>query len=495
MIGAGFGSRSPVVTPDGTKLFVCNRFSNDLSVIDVGSFTEQKRIPMVREPYCAAVTPDGTTLVVGNLLPNDRSTDSTEISVKVTLVNVITTEVEKEIRLPVGSTGLTSIAVSPDGNYAFAAHTINIFGILISTCVAGWSSNNMVSIINLQTREFLNSVSLDRANKGMANPGAVAFSGDGRHLCVTHAGRDELSVINYQPFIDTVETLTQQGYDLLRKLDFQSALGTRVVPTGRCPRSLAIVDSTIYTAGYFDDVDESVYKHVITPDTVLTTHFQAGTSATQTSARKGEALFYDAGICMQGWQSCHSCHVFTRTSGLNRVLNSGSHLTPKNTTSMLYSWWTPPTTWIGRRENTAASVIAGEKLELFQQSQDPVSFPLDTFLMHLRPAASPFREKGILSASASRGKELFNGDKAGCFKCHPAPLFTDNLMHAAFVPDEYDISDMNTPSLAEVWRTAPYDHLGSMKTVKEMILLPGHNGAAALTTDEIDDLTEYVLSL
>jgi YVTN family beta-propeller protein len=47
----------PAVTPDGTRLYVCNRFNNDVSVIDLESGQEVTRVPAVREPIAAAVMP------------------------------------------------------------------------------------------------------------------------------------------------------------------------------------------------------------------------------------------------------------------------------------------------------------------------------------------------------------------------------------------------------------------------------------------------------
>lgn len=509
-IAVGFGARAPVVTPDGLRLFVCNRFSNDLSVIDLMSRSEIKRLKMVREPYCAAITPDGKTVIVGNLLPDDRSTDTTVISSKVTLVNVETLEAEKEIRLlprskdgtdttksyvRPGSSALNGIAISPDGNYAFVTHTIGKSNLLISTVTGGWCTLNCISIIDLRTREYFTTVVLDYGNKGMADPWDISFTDDQRYLCITHAGCHELSIINYPVYMDSLKESTRLETSWMR-LFTQVDMQKRVKLTGRSPRTLAVVDSTIYTAGYFDDKNAAIQKCIITKDTIVTTQFTVGPQVAPTMERQGEAYFYDASLCFQEWQSCHTCHSFTRSNGLNRILNTGSTGVPKNTTSLLHSWWTPPTTWTGKRENAMVSIRAGVQLELFQNPQDSVTVPLDTFVMALKPVSSPWREKGKLSEAAQRGKVLFFGERAHCSTCHSGPLFTDYKAHGNFVPDPFDQSQIYTPSLVEVWRTGPYGHLGSMRGIREMIELPGHTEAAAkLTVMEMDDLVAYVLSL
>ena len=72
-IPVGHTAVSPVFSPDGCRVYVCNRFDNDVSVIDLTSGKEIARVAVVREPIAAALTPDGRTLLVANHLPNART--------------------------------------------------------------------------------------------------------------------------------------------------------------------------------------------------------------------------------------------------------------------------------------------------------------------------------------------------------------------------------------------------------------------------------------
>jgi len=60
-------------------------------------------------------------------------------------------------------------------------------------------------------------------------------------------------------------------------------------------------------------------------------------------------------------------------------------------------------------------------------------------------------------------------------------------------------SDFDTPTLIEVWRTAPYMHDGQYTTIKELIVEGKHGNRSGsldqLDDREIDDLVEFVLSL
>jgi hypothetical protein len=63
-------------------------------------------------------------------------------------------------------------------------------------------------------------------------------------------------------------------------------------------------------------------------------------------------------------------------------------------------------------------------------------------------------------------------------------------------PDNNPIWDANgfdTPTLIEVWRTAPYLHLGSAMTVKDAIL--AHVNTTQLSSQQIDRLAAYVMQI
>jgi cytochrome c peroxidase len=57
----------------------------------------------------------------------------------------------------------------------------------------------------------------------------------------------------------------------------------------------------------------------------------------------------------------------------------------------------------------------------------------------------------------------------------------------------------DTPTLVELWRTAPYLHDGSATTMREVLTTrnPGdqHGKTSALSAQELDDLCAYLLSL
>ena len=72
-IAVGHTPMAPVRSPDGNTLYVCNRFNNDISILDLKTGAELVRVPVAREPVAADILQDGRYLFVANLIPNGRA--------------------------------------------------------------------------------------------------------------------------------------------------------------------------------------------------------------------------------------------------------------------------------------------------------------------------------------------------------------------------------------------------------------------------------------
>ncbi|HOH42435.1 MAG TPA: pyruvate formate lyase family protein, partial [Candidatus Hydrogenedentes bacterium] len=120
------------------------------------------------------------------------------------------------------------------------------------------------------------------------------------------------------------------------------------------------------------------------------------------------------------------------------------------------------------------------------------------YLKALTPVPSPRLEKGALSPSAQRGEILFK--QAHCAECHPAPLYTDLKLHTLGTTRGMDEGkSVDTPTLIEVWRTAPYLHDGRAATLHELFTIHNsgdrHGKTSSLNEEELADLISYVESL
>ncbi|MFH1716121.1 MAG: cytochrome D1 domain-containing protein [Planctomycetota bacterium] len=516
-IAAGYGAMSPVLSADGRMLYVCNRFDNDISVVSTADGKQVAKIKALREPVAADITPDGKWLYVGNHLPAGPA-NGDSVACNVSVMNAERAAFEIDISLPNGSTGLQDIAVSPDGTFVFVSHILARYTVPTTQLERGWMNTNAVSIIDARYRTLLETVLLDDVDYGAANPWALACTDDGKLLCVTQAGTHELSVIEIRPLIDKIfadrrrrgaqaQRLTADPYtaysygsgsgsNIPNELSFLYGMRERIKLPGNGPRALAVIGRKAYVAEYFSDslavVDIGENSRFKTASIAL------GPKMQMTARRKGEMLFNDALICFQSWQSCASCHPSeARVDALNWDLLNDGIGNPKNTKSLLLAHETPPAMITGARENAEEAVRAGIRHILFAVRPEEDAVAIDEYLKSLKPAPSPYLLDGKLSNSAERGRKLF--ERAGCISCHSGSLHTDLQKYNVGTGAGLDKDRLfDTPTLVEIWRTAPYLYDGRAATVEEVLTTYNpndkHGVTSTLTDNQIKELAAFVLS-
>jgi YVTN family beta-propeller protein len=495
----GHTAMSPVVSPDGRRLFVCNRFHNDVSVIDLAQGREIARVDAVREPVAAAITPAGDALLVANHLALTRTDGyfKGDVSPCLTCVDTRTLKTAT-IALPHGASSLRGICITPDGRHAFVAHLLSNFESIPFRVDMGWINVNVVSIVDLREQRVTRTLGLDEYDTGAANPWDLSFTSDGKWICASLSGTHELGVIETATLLSDaarVMSPVMGAWPIYTSLGY--SLWQRVALPGKGPRGLVAAGGKIYAAQYFSD---SLAAVEVGRANAQVGSIALGPAPQLTLERRGELLFNDATICYQRWQSCASCHPDARVDALTwDLLNDGTGTT-KNTKSMLLAHRTPPSMSEGVRSTAEEAVRSGISHILFSDRPEEEPAAIDAYLKALRPVPSPHLVNGRLSAAAERGQKLFHSQRVGCQRCHPAPLYTDLRSHNVGSRGRFErATRFDTPTLVEVWRTPPYLHDGRWTTIKEL-LVEGRHGlrhdpADKLSPGEIDDLVEFVLSL
>jgi len=501
-IQVGFEPTGLVVSPDGKRLYTANTISNDVSVVDTAARKQVARIPVGRAPTYLALAPDGKTLVVNNSLSHQPATDP-KLTAHVSVIDTAAGKVIAEKRS--GGTMLLGmgVAISADGQVAFAVHSRPNFNITPSQLGQGWVHTNALSIIPLAAGGKVITVLLDNVSSGMANPHGVALSKDGRRLFVSHRGVHQLSVVN----LDALRALIKRTRpaDLARahlNLGYLWQYGgvvRRVGSGGLCPNALAVspADGSVWVPNYFSDnvavLDGMTGK--------LRRTIALGPPTKMTLVRRGEFLFHDGAHCFQQWLSCTSCHPDTRADGVNWDLLNDGRANPKNAKSLVGSWQTPPAMIRGVR---ASMEVAAEKGFLFIQFVQPTPDELEAVRAYLRSVPfipSPFHRKadGSLDDQARRGRKVFA--RAGCAACHPPPLYTDMKKYDVRTRTMRDPkgTTYDTPTLLELYRTAPYLHDGRAATLEEVLTtynpLDAHGTTSKLSKQELADLAAFLKAL
>jgi len=482
-IPLGHTAMAPVLSPDGQRLYVCNRFNHDVSVIDLAARVEIKRVRVSREPVAAAITPDGRYLLVANHI-SSAATDGGGVAAVVSVIDTVKLEVCKQIKLPRGSGFLRGIAISPDGKSAVVTHLLARYYLPTTEVDFGRINSNALSFIDLERMDYLRNVFLDQVSRGAANPWAVSWTADGKRIVVSLAGTHELCLIE-------APTLPQKPVGAIKRIGL----------LGNGPRALTLVGDQVYVANYFSDdlatVNLATNFHVAR-------RLELGPTAVLSSVRRGEMLFNDAKICFQEWQSCASCHdTDARMDGLNWDLLNDGLGNPKNAKSLLWAHRTPPAMSLGIRESAEVAVRAGIRHILFSTQPEEVATSIDDYLKSLQPILSPHLVNGTPSQAAQRGRQIFSDPQVGCADCHPPALFTHLTAVDVGTRSRYDRPDdpaaLDTPTLVELWRTAPYLHDGSAATIRDVLikfnLHNRHGKTSHLSSQQLDELEAYLSSL
>ncbi len=504
----------------GGRLYVCNRFSHDVSVLDAKSLKTLRRVKAAREPDAIAVTPDGKQLVVANKLPLGPSTDY-RLAACVSLIDTRSWKTTS-IKLAIGSTDVRGACVSPDGKWAYVVHTLARYNVPTTQLDRGWMNNSAVSIIDLKKGERLGTLLLDEVNQGYANPSAVIASRDGSKLYVAHAGVHEVSELDAARLRGILLETPKEKRDALsddlsllirhhavRRLRVMGWPGKELrlkpyveiikVISGLGPNGLALSPDgkTLYTANYYSDDATPIDLASGRARPAL----RVGPKTEPDQVRLGDMLFHDARICFQHWQSCASCHPDARADALNWDLLNDGIGNPKNTKSLIWSHKTPPAMSTGVRSCMEVACMAGFRYILFREPEKGEVESVIAYLKSLPPWKSPYLgPKGELSPAARRGKKLFESPKTQCSRCHPAPLYTDLRTHDVGTRGELDRRDaFDTPTLIEMWATGPFLHDGQAVTLRDVLTRCNrgdrHGITSKLSPQEIDDLIAFLNSL
>jgi hypothetical protein len=128
---------------------------------------------------------------------------------------------------------------------------------------------------------------------------------------------------------------------------------------------------------------------------------------------------------------------------------------------------------------------------------------------------SPHRNAdGSLGAEAAAGKLLFESPQLGCTQCHAGPRLTDSAWLAPADPLLHDVGTLgpgsgqrlggplegiDTPTLHELWNSAPYLHDGSAADLNAVLITKNpddlHGATSQLIPIQIEQLITYLLAL
>lgn len=484
-IPTGSGACHPMFGPDKKHIYICNQFDNTVVEVDPVVRKVVRSVQVLREPKSAVFSKDGKYMYVTNFLPAQRA-DLDYVAACVSVIEMDGFTKVKDIQLANGSNALRGICITPDGKYIYVSHNLGRFAVPTSQLQQGWMNTSAFSIIDTEKQEFLGAIVVDEPERGAAGIWSIACNDES--VFITHSGTHEVSVIDHKAMRQKFENYPDKSvldYDLT----FLYGMRKRVPLQGNGPRNMILDGERLIIPTYFADV-----LNIMDIQTQEITAKALNPDREESKENRGERYFNDASNCFQNWQSCNGCHPGdARTDGMNWDLMNDGVGNSKNCKSLLFSHVTPPSMISGIRATAEIAVHAGFKFIQFFDIDEEHADCVDAYLKSLRAVPSPYLINGELTEKAKAGRKVF--EKQGCGECHSGPYFTDLKLHRIGEDVEFE-NGWDTPTLREVWRTAPYLFNGRAATMEEVFSVYKHGlENKKISKKDIEALTEYVNSL
>ena len=326
---------------------------------------------------------------------------------------------------------------------------------------------------------------IDFDNASLAS--AATFDRSGNYLFVALETSREVAVIDaYGRTLHTSRIQVGKAPDGL----IVSADGQKLYVNNFMDRTVSVVDLTkLLSRG--DEMPP-----------VIATLTPVATEKLAANVLKGKQLFYDARdprLAADAYLSCAVCHndgghdgrVWDFT-GFGEGLRNTIDLRGRGGLDQGFLHWTANFDEVQDFEGQIRNFAGGTGLMSvtdFAATQAPLGIPktgksadLDALAAYVSSlkifATSPFRKAdGSLTTTALAGKTLFG--TAGCVQCHGGNQFTDSVSGllnnvGTIKPSSgkrlnATLTGLDTPTMRDVWNTAPYLHDGSAPTLDAAI--------------------------
>lgn len=531
-------------------LYVANRISNDVAVLNATTGTEVKRLAAGRGASYITLAPNGRRLYVTHVYPNPTPWRTPPES-EVTVIDTRTAEVVDHIPLP-SAAGVFHVAFTPDSRLGVVAemHPKNLLP--VTQVESGWVFENTLTLFGPAVGNKTVEVPLDDLENFAVRPFGVAITPDGSRLYVSCGGSEAVIAIDLPRLLRYVRA--HRGpivYDLAAGAHYV----VKRIPAGHDPHGVAVSPDgrRLLVANRLDDTISVIDTR---SNNVVSTIGLAGSKqmwslqfglqmfAAMTNAapgqrrcaschidehhrnakrmklstikqiqalRRGEQAFYSGHYAFHGAMGCVNCHIDSTFDAMQWDFEPDG-LARNIVDNMLLEGIrnAAPYDWSGVNPNLPTQ--GGPRTEKFiwrSQNYDVRTLADVCAYINSLPAR-PNRWRlpgGNLTPAQERGKAIFERtvDDFGkpipltnrCNYCHSGPLGTDHKKFDVGTKGPGDDSGLFvTPLLTNIALTAPYLHNGQAASLEEIWTIYNpqdrHGRTNDLAKDELNDLIEYL---
>lgn len=484
-VAVGAEPHGLAVDSSGQRLFVLNTGQDSVSVVDIAKRIEVSRLDAGVGPWALAYDGAAQRLHVTNVRPNPagfREPHHSEITVIATDAHDARGGSRVVERLTAdGANMVQGIARVPNrGVVLFTLmRTKNL--VPITRVAQGWTTTNGLGVVWPDGR--IDQVLLDEPNAYFPDPTDIAVSPDGRLALVTSGGADEVAVVDVAKLLETISTARpdERVHVLPNHLGSSARFVVARIPVGANPRSVAFAPDgrRAYVANALDDT----LSVIDTQSLAGVRTIRLGGPDDISPIRRGERLFHNAGISFGRQFSCRSCHPDGHVDGLAFDIEAdglGQH--PVDNRSLRGVGDTGPFKWEGT--NPSLHRQCGPRFAVFFTRLTPYTSDeqdaLVRYICTIERPPNPYRDASGLTPSQRRGKLIFERTTSNtgepipaaqrCITCHanayrsaPGRAMVGSTMWFD-QPADADLSNLRPPDEGPLGVTYYYSAGGPMKS-------------------------------
>ena len=493
---------------DGDRLYVAVHAFDQVAVLDLDSGRELTRLATGRAPMSIRRSPSAEVLYVSSLLPLLAVPGSPPRN-EVTVIDGERLRVRERIMLENANIG-RDLAFTRDGSLGLIAVSRPKNLIPEVQVARGWVVTNGFALVYPgSTREPIQLL-VDLPNQSFADPHGIVVTPDADKFYLSCAGANTVigvDMAKLHDFIDGADASTLQTY--ANHLGASREYVASRIQVGANPTGLAVSPDGrwLYVCNRLEDT----ISVVDTRTDAVTRTLALGEVNADDPAIVGIQTFHSASRVFQNQFSCASCHPMGGVDGLQYDLEPdglGQNILDNRSLRGLLG--TAPFKWTGTNPDIAtqcgtrtAKWIA--RTGWFSSTQ---VVALADYILSIPANENPYRpEDGRLTAAQKRGRELFERtvtndgepipERDQCHFCHAGPKFTSlekfdvGTMSLTDTKNEFD--NAHLVNLAE---SAPYLHDGRALSLEEIwtVYNPDdrHGISSDWTKQQLNDLVEYL---
>ena len=486
------------------SLYVANRLSDDLSVINLASGADERRLLAGHGSSYVASSADGARIFATHIYSNHGEFRTEPVS-EITEIDTRNHVVASRLRLH-NVAGVFHVAVSRDGRLGMATQLRPKNLVPLAHVEHGWAFVNSVAVFGEDVGGLVQ-LPMDGIEDFFSLPFGVVISADKTRAYISASGSNEVAIVDVGRMVAAARS--REAASLANDLSAAARYVTARIPVGRNPRALALSADgrTLYVANRLDDS----ISIIDTARGAVAGTIGLGGPKELTAERRGERLFYSSSASWNHQFGCAHCHLDSTFDGLQWDLEpDGFGVDIVDNRALENVGETSPFKWNGG--NPDLQTECGPRTErFFFRSQGFRGDDLEDLVAYIDSIPlRPNRHRlpnGELTPAQERGKAIYDRtvkkdgtpipEMSQCFVCHSGPSYTNQTREDVGTGKTTDRSgQIDVPQLTNIANSAPYLHDGSARTLEEIWTVFNPNDKHGVTNDlmkdELNDLIEYL---